>query len=47
MDDSDAEEFDNFLERVWGIKPKQEQENINYVEEKPKKRGRKPKEVIS
>lgn len=47
MDDSDAEEFDNFLERVWGIKPKQEKETINYIEEKPKKRGRKPKEVIS
>ena len=47
MDDTDAKEFDNFLERVWKIKSKQTDEDINYTEEKTKKRGRKPKEVIS
>ena len=47
MDDTDAKEFDNFLERVWKIKSKQTDEGINYTEEKTKKRGRKPKEVIS
>ena len=43
MDDTDAKEFDNFLERVWKIKSKQTDEGINYTEEKTKKRGRKPK----
>ena len=47
MDDTDAKEFDNFLERVWKIISKQTDEGINYTEEKTKKRGRKPKEVIS
>lgn len=47
MDDTDAKEFDNFLERVWKIKSKQTDEGVNYTEEKTKKRGRKPKEVIS
>ena len=45
MDDTDAKEFDNFLERVWKIKSKQTDEGINYTEEKTKKRGRKPKKI--
>ena len=46
MDDTDAKEFDNFLERVWKIKSKQTDEDINYTEEKTKKRGRKPKTQV-
>lgn len=51
MDDSDVELFDSFLEKVWGIKQKKEAEDIEELEvkkneeEKPKKRGRKPKTV--
>ncbi len=45
MDDSDAIEFDKFLERNWGIKVKQNENRM--VEELqdsiPEKRGRKPK----
>ena len=46
MDDSDVELFDSFLEKVWGIKTKKEASDIEVEtneEDKPKKRGRKPK----
>lgn len=50
MDDSDVALFDSFLERVWGIKPRKEENDDEgevelgkTVENKPKKRGRKPK----
>ena len=44
MDESDAEEFDKFVNKFWGdqIKEKDELENTNTV---AKKRGRKPKTV--
>ena len=44
MDESDAEEFDKFVNKFWGnqIKVKEESENTNTV---AKKRGRKPKTV--
>jgi len=54
MDDSDLAGFDDFLQRNWGIKPHKE---IDYSEElstvnataqieQPKRRGRKPKNVV-
>ena len=45
MDESDVGEFDKFLERVWGIKPKNDYEikEETETEEKSKKRGRRPK----
>ena len=44
MDDSDVTAFDEFLERVWGIKPKKESEVLQEIQtEQAKKRGRKPK----
>ncbi len=54
MDDSDLEGFDDFLQRNWGIKLKNDNEytenniltNTAEDEQKPKKRGRKPKNVI-
>ena len=47
MDDSDIGEFDNFLERVWGIEPPKDEDILedDLEEEKTKKRGRKPKVV--
>ena len=48
MDDSDVVEFDKFLERNWGIKMKSydEENSVQEItEEKPVKRGRKPKTV--
>ena len=48
MDDSDVVEFDKFLERNWGIKMKSydEENSVQEIaEEKPVKRGRKPKAV--
>ena len=46
MDDSDVTAFDEFLERVWGIKPKKESEVLEEIQkEQSKKRGRKPKMV--
>lgn len=55
MDDSDVDGFNQFLERVWGIKTKREVEfeeevvdgiaatTVKSEEKTPKKRGRKPK----
>ena len=45
MDDVDMESFDKFIERHWGNKTKQTipVSNMETVEEKPKRRGRKPK----
>ena len=44
MDDSDVTAFDEFLERVWEIKPKKESEVLQEIQtEQAKKRGRKPK----
>ena len=44
MDDSDVTAFDEFLERVWGIKTKKESEVLQEIQtEQAKKRGRKPK----
>ena len=48
MDTSDVEGFDNFLDRVWGIKVKKEvemEEDSNEKSDEPKKRGRKTKTV--
>ncbi|MGN1269697.1 MAG: hypothetical protein ACI4UU_02360 [Clostridia bacterium] len=53
MDESDVEDFDDFLERNWGIKtPKEnygeEEENLEVMAQsvETKKRGRKPKNKI-
>ena len=48
MDDNDVGAFDEFLERVWGIdtdKFKEKVEDEKTQDEKPKRRGRKPKTV--
>ena len=44
MDDSDKEDFDKFLQRNWGIKVKNYEEEVN-KNEKAVKRGRKPKNI--
>ena len=44
MDATDAEEFDKFVERVWGSENKAKTVSVN-PEQEPKKRGRKPKLV--
>ena len=50
MDDADVADFDNFLERNWGIKPPKlddyDFENNN-EETETKKRGRKPKTTLA
>ena len=53
MDDSDIQGFNDFLQRNWGIKPPKEfdyndavETIANPKEEKPKKRGRKPKAQV-
>ena len=50
MDDADVADFDNFLERNWGIKPPKlddyDVENNN-EETETKKRGRKPKTTLA
>ena len=45
MDDSDIEGFDNFLQRNWGIKVRDQRDEIREENEEPTKakRGRKPK----
>ena len=43
MDESDAEEFDKFVEKCWGKQIKSE--NKNLIESETKRRGRKPKTV--
>ena len=43
MDESDAEEFDKFVEKCWGKQIKSE--NKNLFESETKRRGRKPKTV--
>ena len=46
MDSTDVEEFDRFIEKHWGNRTKQTLEaNSDEVEEKPKRRGRKPKKT--
>ena len=46
MDESDAEEFDKFVEKHWGNQlTKKETVTVSAeVETKPKRRGRKPKD---
>ncbi len=47
MDESDVDDFDEFVERHWGKHLKRETVEVSAgVEEKPKKRGRKPKTEI-
>ena len=47
MDETDVEAFDKFIEKHWGNKIKQTVAvNSEPVEEKPKRRGRKPKTEI-
>ena len=43
MDDSDIEGFDNFLQRNWGIKIRDQRDEVEQSEIKETKRGRKPK----
>ena len=46
MDSTDVEEFDRFIEKHWGNRTKQTLEaNSDEVEEKTKRRGRKPKKT--
>ena len=46
MDSTDVEEFNRFIEKHWGNRTKQTLEaNSDEVEEKPKRRGRKPKKT--
>ena len=45
MDETDVEAFDKFVEKHWGdILDKKETVNVSVgIEEKPKRRGKKPK----
>ena len=43
MDETDLENFDKFVERHWGNKRKQTVSVSSTAEEKPKRRGRRPK----
>ena len=47
MDETDAEAFDRFVEKHWGdeLRNKSVEVSAEPVEEKQKKRGRKPKKV--
>ena len=47
MDETDLEQFDKFVERHWGNKSKQTVSvSSSTVEEKPKRRGRRPKTEV-
>ena len=47
MDETDLEKFDKFVERHWGNRAKQAiSVSSEPVEEKPKRRGRKPKTEV-
>ena len=47
MDETDVEAFDRFIEKHWGNRTKQTVSvSAEPTEEKPKRRGRKPKTQI-
>ena len=49
MDESDIEEFDQFVDRLWGKQIRQEREMAEVTagaSAEPKRRGRKPKSEI-
>ena len=45
MDESDLEDFDNFVERYWGKQNKPETVSVG-ADDSVKRRGRKPKNEI-